>query len=160
MQNKFQAHANRVARAKALLQKGEADLKKAQKKFYADCDKFFGQGSYVIYESRAPHPKMRLARQISQPRNIDSKKVKELLDADMWLQVSYQPVVDRQFDLKSFDAAVAAGKISKEIVDAVTSYGNVPHLIWTATTDNTKYPLEAGQMATVALGEPVATQEA
>jgi len=146
LQNRFQACANRVARAKAVAIKAQNDLADATKRFYDLCDSAFGEASYVIYESRAPYLEQRLARQIAQPRVINFDYLKENLLPDQLAAVTKITTV---LDVKALDNALAGGDVDAQIVADATSYKLSASLVWGKTTTRTEYPLRPGQIAVV-----------
>src|SRR4051812_10058552 len=79
MQNKFQAWAERLAKAKSMLARANAEVERVKDEFYELADETFGPDTYVVYEARKPHAFMRMAREVQEPRIVDLDMLKFIL---------------------------------------------------------------------------------
>lgn len=142
LQNKFQAMAKTLAKAKIMEATGKLNVDIVRDQFYPLIDQTFGPDTYVVYQARAPFENMRMQRMMQEPREFNIELLRQKLTPAQFAAITVTKV-----SVEALDNALARKEVPDEIISEATTYGRKANLLWTPAGSRSEYHLKPGQIA-------------
>lgn len=147
LQNKLQAWATKLSKAKKAEAAGKAGTDTVKGLYYPFLDRAYGEDTYVVYQARAPFENMRMTRQMQEPREFDV----ELLRAKL-TPAQFAAITKTRVDVDALDSALARKEVPDAIISEATTYLRKANLLWTPAGARSAFHLEPGQVAVLSSG--------